>query len=187
MEEIKIVPMNLEKDKPEIQMWDTLFKGSPKYESIYNFILEHGMLKHLGELIEANYERFKIGTNEAKKAFTIKTNDDKIIGFFICTTFDMNSSWPIMFLQYIVLHPNYQEQGYGSQIFQTLFSDPKKYLEVKPKEVFAKVDEENIASLYLFKKFGFKIPERDPDYSNILIPTAEMKAIEQAIEQNQFI
>ena len=183
MKNIKIVPMDLEKDKPQIAAWDEEFYGSEEYATIEHFILEDNLIHGLSELIETNFERVPIGKDEAKKAFSIKTESGQIAGFLICQVYDMTTPKPTMFLQYIVLHPDFQHLGYGEEVFSTLFSDPKKYLGVKPHEVFAKIDEFNESSLYLFQKFGFMFPCHDPNYPNLLHAEADMKTIEKRLEE----
>ena len=183
MKNLKIVPMNLENDKEQIAAWDDEFYGSEEYSTIEHFILEDNMIHGLAELIETNYERMPIGHDEAKKAFSVKTESGQIAGFVICQTFDMTTPKSTMFLQYIVLHPDYQHLGYGEEILYTLFADPKKYLGVKPNEVFAKIDHQNESSLYLFQKFGFTFPCYDPNFPNLLYAEADMKTIEKRLEE----
>ena len=51
MKNFKFEPINLEADKPQIEAWDTLYRGTPEYESIRHFILEDDIIFGLGELI----------------------------------------------------------------------------------------------------------------------------------------
>ena len=70
MEDFKILEMNIPSDKAQISKWDTLFAGSPEYETIEWFILEDYILRDLAEVIETQYENYEIDEfSEIKKAF----------------------------------------------------------------------------------------------------------------------
>lgn len=157
MKSFKIVPMDIESDKSQISNWDLLYHGSQNYLPIYKFILENGAITGLGEIIQTNYEHFPIGRNERKFAFVAKANDGEIVGFLIMSAFDLQSSKPELFLQYVVVNPKYQHKGYGTEMLKELFSNFKKYISVRPKNIFSYVHVENEASKHLFNHFGFEL------------------------------
>lgn len=152
---INIVPMVFPDDKDEINNWTAKYGNTPEYESIHHFIMEDDTYRGLGEVINTNHEIFAIGDDEKKLAFTAKTNDGEIVAWVLLDVFDLTTPKPEMFLQYIVINPKYQHQGYGTEIAKEIFLSPEKYVGVKPKNIFAYIDTANAASIMLFSKFNF--------------------------------
>ena len=186
MSKIKLTEINPETDKQEIENWDTEFASHPNYQQIYKFILEDGLIDNLGQLINLNYEKFPIGRNERKFMMIARNEHKKIVGFLILTAYDLQTSKPEMFVQYIVLNPKYQGKGYGTEILHELFSNFKKYINFRPKYVFSYIHKDNEASKNLFKHFGFKIS--DVVSSDYVCASADSKTLKQTIEsQNQKI
>lgn len=165
MKEFKLTPIDLETDKAQIESWDILYKDHKNYASIRKFILEDDLISGLGEVIDANYERFPIGKDEIKKMLVAKTEDNEIFGFVILDAFDLNTSISQLFIQYIVVNPKYQHLGYGMEILTELFSSFKKYIKVKPKNIFGYVHRDNQDSKKLLLKFGFNFENmKNSDY-----------------------
>ena len=160
MKDFKICELDLEKDIPIITQWDKSFSGTKEYEGIQKFILEDDLTSNLTKLIETNYEQEPIGDDEVKKIMVAKTSDGDILGFLIFQVYDMSINRPKMFLQYIVINPEFQHQGYGKEIFSEFFSKPRKYTGVSPKNIFAVIDKENFASMKLFLDLGFDLDLR---------------------------
>ena len=183
MKEFKIVPMNLETDKPEIANWETTFATKPEFDGILHYILEDNIYYGLGEVIETNFEIFPIGKDEAKHAFSVKSENGEIIGFLICTIFGLTTKKPELHLSYIVLKPNYQKQGYASEILTEFFDNSKKYLEAKPTEIFAFIHPDNKDSISLFKKFGFDFSEKHG--LSYFKATAKMTVLQKYIEEER--
>ena len=189
MKNYKIVDMDLEPDKAQIAKWETDYADTPEYKTIEKYILENKLIYDLAEVIESNYEIIPIGKNEIKKALVAKTNKDEIIGFILCQAFDLQTSLPEVFLQYIVINPKYQHQGYGRSIFMEFFTNPKKYLGLKPNQkpphyVFSYIDKDNECSQALYKSFGFSFEEQR--FSNFVRASASLPEIEKAINQGAF-
>lgn len=154
---IKIMPMKFPEDKDEIGSWQQQFENNQNFKSIEHFILEDNIFYSLGEVIETNYEIIPIGDDERKLAFVAKTEDGKVVAWLLMHIFDLNTTEPQMFLQYIVIHPEYQKSGIGTQIANEIFLNTKKYVGVKPTEIFSYIHQDNIASQNLFKKFNFSL------------------------------
>ena len=171
--------MVFNEDKNIISSWDEKYVASPEYEQIFKFILEYGLIHGLDELIETNYERIPIGDNEVKKALTFKNDNGEILGFMIYQIHDIKQN-PSMFLQYFVINPEYQHQGYGKEILRQIFSEPKKYLGYKPNDVFCYIDNENFASQGLFMRFGLGLKTQKD--STLFKGSADMPAIEAAMQ-----
>ncbi len=189
MKSYKIVDMNLEPDKAQIAKWETDYADTQEYKNIEHFILEDKLLYNLDEVIEMNYEAIHIGKNEIKKALVAKTKDDEILGFLLCQAFDLQTTMPELFLQYVVISPKYQHQGYGRSIFTEFFSNPNKYLGLSkniktPHYVFSYIDKTNAGSLALYKSFGFTFAEQKN--SRFVRATGIMPEIEKAINQSSF-
>lgn len=162
---IKIAPMDFPKDKDEINEWTAKYGKTPEYQSIHHFIMEDDTYRGLGEVINTNHEIFPIGDDEKKLAFTAKTDDGEIVAWVLIDVFDLSTQKPEMFLQYIVINPKYQHQGYGTEIAKEIFLSPEKYVGVKPKNIFAYIDIANAASIMLFSKFNFSfVPMENTHY-----------------------
>lgn len=162
--EIRITAMQFPEDKQEIAKWEEEFDSSPEFSSIRRFILENNLFYGLDEVIETNHEIIPIGEDEKKLALVAKNKDNKIISWILIDAFDLTTENPSMFLQYIVLHPEYQNKGYGTKILNELFSNTKKYIGIKPKETFCYIHKDNIASQKLFNKFNFSLETTYPPY-----------------------
>lgn len=180
MKDFKLCKINLETDKPQIASWDTLLRDSENYESIFKFVLEDGTINGLGEVIETNYELFAIGRNETKNTFVAKTAEGEILGFVILSAFELNTSSPELFLQYVVVNPMYQHQGYGKEMLTQLFLRFKQNIGVKPKSIFAYIHKDNESSKQLFKHFGFEFGEVPK--TDFLCAKTDGKSLKQNIE-----
>ena len=185
MKDFKIVDMNLDTDKPQINEWQNLYGETDEYKAIEHYILEDYTIYSLGEVIETNYEIVPIGDEEIKKALVAKTNEDEIIGFILCQAFDLKTTLPEIFLQYVVINPKYQHQGYGKAIFTEFFSNPRKYLGLtkhhkKPHYVFSFIHTTNDSSKSLYKSFGFDISKEMKPHSMVRA-TATLPELEKVI------
>ena len=174
MEKIKLTKMQFPEDKLEIASWETQYGNSPEFQSIRHFILEDNTFTGLAEVIETNHEIFPIGEDEKKLAFVAKSGNE-IVAWVLLDAFDLSTKKPQMFLQYIVINPMYQHQGYGTEIAKELFLSPEKFIGVKPTEIFATIDSSNAASILLFSKFNFSFIPIDKDYFQAI--TKEPKLI----------
>ena len=165
MKDFKILEMDLDLDKPQISNWDTVFAGTPEYETIEWFVLENHLLKDLAEVIETQYEIYEIDDYlEIKKAFIIKDNKDEILGFLICSAYQVADISSDLYLQYIVVNPTKQHQGYGTEIQTEFFKNIDKYLGFVPTDVHALVNRRNVSSINLFKKLGFTFSRHSRSY-----------------------
>ncbi len=180
MKDFKLCDINLATDKPQIGEWDKL-KGTPKYENIEKFVLEDGLIHGLEEVILTNYEIIPIGDDEIKKTLVAKTKDNEILGMLIYQVFGLTTKEPEMFLQYVVVNPNYQGKGYGSAIFAEFFTNIQKYANgCTPKEVFAPVDVANFHSQTLFMNFGFTLNGTN---TNLMQARANLPQIQKRIQE----
>ena len=183
MKDFKLIKINLDVDKPQIVLWDEMFKDDKSYASTYQFVLENGQIRGLGEVIETNYEHFAIGRNETKNTFVAKTAEGEILGFIILSAFELNTSSPELFLQYVVVNPMYQNQGYGKEMLTQLFSKFKQHIGVKPKSIFAYIHKDNNPSKQLFSHFGFNFDEVPK--SEYLCAKTNGKSLKQNIESEK--
>lgn len=139
MKKFDIVPMNLNSDKYEIASWEIDHANTPGFERIKEFILENQTYRGLCEVIETNHELYPIGDDEIKYSYVAKTKNKEIIAWILFDEFDINTTEPELFLQYICIHPLYQNKGYGEAILSEILQNPKKYMAAKPSKVFAYV------------------------------------------------
>lgn len=165
--EIKITAMQFPEDKQEIAKWEEEFGSKPEFLSITHFILEDNVFYGLDEVIETNYEIIPIGEDEKKLAFVAKNEDNKIIAWLLMDVFDLTTEEPNLFLQYVVLHPEFQNKGYGTKVLNELFTNIENYVGVKPKKTFCYVHKKNIASRKLFEKFNFNSRECTDTYLKV--------------------
>ena len=164
MEKLNITPLNIETDIPKIKQWEEKYKNDNRFNDIKHFILEDNTYYGLDEVILTNYEFFHIGEDEKKFCFSIKNKNNEIAGFVLACLFNISINKPELILQYIVLNPDYQNEGYGTMVLNELISNPQKYFNLSPTEVYANIQKENNASLNLFKKFGFSFTSAPMGY-----------------------
>lgn len=172
MKKIKLLQFDPEVDLPQIFAWtDELEKaradGDPKFDSIYKYILENGLIRNFKELFATNYEQFEIGKDERKNIILAKTDEDKVVGFMIIQIYKLTEKEPEMFLQYIVIHPDFQGKKIGEQMLENLGGLLEKLYGKKPVELYAYVHKENTASLNLFKKFDLDFFDEGKTYKKV--------------------
>ncbi|MBQ7453367.1 MAG: GNAT family N-acetyltransferase [Clostridia bacterium] len=157
--------MTFPEDKNEIMGWEKTQNTNAGWENINKYILEGGLIRNLGELIETNYEDFPIGEDERKLAFSVKNNSGDVIGFVICQEFAMQTKTPELFLQYIVMRPDMQRRGYGKRVLNVLPDEVEKQTQIRPISIFSYVEKTNLASQKLFGDFGCTFQEmQNSDY-----------------------
>ncbi len=155
LQEFKIEPINLPQDKQQIALWKQKYQKTSEFKAIVEYILDGDENVPLDAIIEIHHEKAPIGYDEKKLALVAKTNDGEVIAFFITDVFDLSTTSPNVFLQYVVINPKFQNQGYGTAIFTEMFANAKKYFTVKPTLYFTFIENTNNASIKLFKKFNF--------------------------------
>ena len=163
MKKLNICPLNFNMDIPEIKSWEQKFSNNPKFKSIKHFILEDNTYYGLDEVIKNNYEFFSIGEDEKKYCLSIK-DGNTIAGFVLACMFNISNNNPELFLQYLVLNPNYQSHGYGPQVLTELLNNADKHFGHKPVEVHAYVNKENLPCLNMLKNFEFSFKTMTDDY-----------------------
>ena len=151
--------MKFPKDKFEIAQWQRDYPDTEGFKNIRKYILEDNIYTNLMEVIELNHETFAIGEEEQKLALVAKLDDETIIAWILLDIFNLDTPEPGIFLQYICMHPLYQNKGYGTQIGKELFLSTEKYLSIKPSYIFSYIEKTNLASQKLYKKFNFKLSE----------------------------
>ena len=172
---ITILPMDFNKDKAEIAEWETRYAGSPEFESIQSFILDDTVDGGLTSVIENNCEYYPIGDDEKKLAFVAKTDECEIVGWVLVYIFDLKTKNPQMYVQYFVVNPKYQNQGYGTQIAKELFLNSKKYIGFTPSCICSHIDVRNSASMLLFSKFNFSfVPLKNCQFFQAQTTNAKM-------------
>lgn len=179
MDNFKLLDLDIVEDKKIINTWQEY----ENFDSIYQFILENGLMIDLDEIIEVNYERIPIGNDEIKKAMVAKNKKNEIIAFILFQVFDMTTKEPEMFLQYLVVNPKFQHMGYGSEILKELLLNSRKYFNCTPQEIFCYVDKNNFASLNLFKKLGFTNNETNTKFNRL---HTTLKTFTKTIQQKSF-
>ena len=159
LKDFHIEPMNATNDRLEIASWEQLYSDTPGFEQIKHFILEDQTYHGLNEVIWNNLELYPVGDDELKYSYVARTNDEEIIAWILLDEFDINTTEPELFIQYVCIHPLYQKQGYGEAILKEILFNAKKYIAVKPSNTFAYIHKDNIASQNLFKKFNFSLSD----------------------------
>ena len=152
------------KDREIICSWDSKFAKKPEFEDIEKFILENGLLTNLDEVIMTNHDLLSLDYRELKKAFSIYDKKENVIGFLLCFAYEIGDYSSELYLQYIVLNPNNQKQGLGTNILNEFFINQKQYLGFEPENICAVVNKTNFSSVNLFKKFGFSFKRKSRSY-----------------------
>ena len=163
MHNFTIDKLNIYSDLDEISSWDDEFWNSHKYKSIRKYILEDDIYFSLRELITVNYDAYTIGKDEEKASLVIR-NNDKIIGFIISSIIDKKTKNPEWIIQYIAMHPNYQNKGYGSEVLREIITNPVDYLGINISKVFTRIEESNKVSKKTFSNLGFSFNQTGTNY-----------------------
>jgi len=185
MANIKIETMKFPGDKIAINEWHNNLKNTKKYETIESYILENHLIFDLSELIETNYEMLNLDYREENKALVIKDNKNNIIGFILCDAYDVTDYSSMLYIQYVVMHPNSQSKGYGTEALTEFFSNIKKYIGFEPTDIYALIHRHNKSSIALFEKFGFDFSRR-PCSRFYLRADNDLYTIKNIINQKSF-
>lgn len=161
MTKLKILPLT-KSDIEDIKLWKTIYKNNPNYRAIEHFILEDNLYYGLDEVILTNYEIYPIGDDERKFSFALK-DGNKTAGFILAHSFNLTTD-PELFLQYIVLNPEYQHKGYGKQVFAEFLNHTDKYVKCDPTNIYAYIDRNNSSSLRLFEHSGFLLKDASNNF-----------------------
>ena len=176
--------MDLTLDKPQIANWDTLFAGTKEYETIEWFILENHLLKDLSEVIETQFENFAIDDYlEIKKAFVVKDKSNEVLGFLLCSAYQIADYSSDLYLQYFVMNPTKQHQGYGTEIQTEFFKNINKYLGFVPVDVHGLIHKQNKCCINLYKKLGFTFSRHSRSY---LRADNDFYTLQQLLNQKTF-
>ena len=185
MAKIKIEEMTFPNDKLLINAWHNELKNTSIYETIESYILEDYLMKDLAEVIEINHENLNLDYREDKKAFIIKDNKDKIIGFLLCDAYDSTDYESMLYIQYIVFNPTAQHKGFGTEALNEFFTNIKKYMGFEPTDIYAIVHRHNKDCISLFQKFGFNFSRR-PKSRFYLRADNDLFTIKNIINQRSF-
>lgn len=166
-----------EADKNEIILWQERYDGTAGFDAIRHYILEDVVNFTLADALRVNFEQFPIGDDERQFLFVEKDKTGEIVAWVLCDCIDMTSKSPELFIQYIAVHPLHQHEGFGETLAKEILLTPKRYIGVSPKKFFAYIDNTNIASKNLFKKFGFSFRKMTNVYSRAV--TTSPKLVEQ--------
>lgn len=182
MKDFTISEMDLQNDKPKISSWENDYAGTYGYDKIEWYILENRLFNDLAEVIESQHENFEIDPFfEMKKAFSIKDKSGEILGFILCTAGDVSDYSSELYIQYVVLNPANQNQGYGSEVFTEFFKNIRNYLGFVPTDVHALVHRHNSSCMNLFKKFDFTFGRYSRSYVRAY---GDFHSINKVINQN---
>lgn len=158
MEKLQIKPFDIIKDLKKVKTWKKKYITHPGYQKIRHFILDDTDDRpgfSLDKIIKAYYEPTPIGKNERSAIFSIIDNDDNLLGFSITSQCDLTTKKPFLHIDFIVINPEFQNQGVATFFLKEIISNPTDYLLINPHSIHAIVSGENTASLTVFKKFGF--------------------------------
>ncbi len=167
----------VKEDKLLIHEWETKHRNTPGFKAIHHYVLEDNIYYNLPELIDINYDRFPIGTDEFRNILIAKASKDTVAGFVLYNVFNLNHK-PEVNLIYAAINPVMQHQGVATEMLTELFTNYEKYFHCKPTCVFTKIDQTNTPSQNMIKKFGLKLVRRpkgreylcgfETDFENIL-------------------
>lgn len=178
MKDIKLSQAT-ETDIAQINEWKNIY--ADKFTSIEQFVLEGGMIPNLDMLI-AIHESDKTDS-KLTHSLVAKTRDNEVVGLLLTKMYNIKSETPDLKINQIAINPKYQHSGYGYQILTELFENPKKYLSKTPYMVFCNIDNENLASMFLFLKLGFDL--QTPNRTTLFSAESTLPKILDRINQNK--
>lgn len=174
MKKIKISLMN-DNDREEIVSWQEKYAKTEGFDAIRHYILEDYTYYTLNDVLNINFEHFPIGDDERQFLFVAKNKEEKLVAWLLCDCIDMTCKSPELFIQYVVVHPLHQHEGYGTALANEIILNSEKYIGLKPKKYFAYIDDTNTSSRNLFKKFGFSFRRMTPTYSRAVTTTPKLE------------
>lgn len=114
-------------------------------------IFDKDRINELGKLINKNYARlFKINEilSESYSKIYVYEVDKNVVGFIHATVL-----YETIDIINIIVDPNFRRRKIASNLFDYLLSDAPSTVEL----ITLEVNENNIAAINLYKKFGFEI------------------------------
>ncbi len=138
-------------DLNEISAWDK-YKHSEhdlEYRDILRYLEASSVQEYLQRIIKARKEDY---APNKRFAYVLK-DENEILAFTFFALNECKNNKLDLFIQSIVVNPEYRGEGYGKMLLSKIFSNPAEYIGYLPDNVVALISPTNRASLKLFDSF----------------------------------
>ena len=139
-------------DLKEILSWDEYANTEYwwEYEEILRYLEAYSVKEYLARIIKAQREDY----TPDKRFIYVLRDEEAVVAFtFFALNECKNNKWDL-FIQSIVVNPEYRQNGYGKKLLSMIFANPLEYIGRFPDNVVALVCPWNNASLKLFDSFA---------------------------------
>ena len=162
-------------DFDQLLTWKKFYKNTPEYKKIVQYIFNGEETENLAYLLkEINDSHKKYPTRDF--VFVAKDEHGEILGVMVVDTYNIgkNSSCHIHF---ILTHPAHTKTGVSKFMLKTFLLSPETYVGTASNEIFANIKKNNVASISLFKSFGFNVvPDVGTRFVQLRAPLDELQA-----------
>lgn len=137
--------------KFRIARWSK-YRGVEGYERIKKYLNCFNMFTYMYGFDERKKSSFE--EEKEVRFFEYVLSDKKIpVSYARLKLFEFKNE-TILFVQGIVTHPLYQKKGYAADLLGEIVNNSEKYLDCRPKKMFAYIAKDNIPSKRVFQKIG---------------------------------
>ena len=182
MKDFKIKKYDYFADHQKITDWQDESNNTQGYKQIKKFIVSDFDEAYDLDSFLIELEEDEVPFYKDRFKFIAETSDGEAIGFLsIIRPREQIRMGGTYYIEFLMVNPKYQGQGYGSAILAEMFSNVKKYTWSRPDIVTTMFKRRNESSKRLFEKFGFLIKKQPLSF--YCEAGIKMDTLEKNIEQ----
>ena len=182
MKDFKLNLFDYLSDKHKIVSWQKESKSTTEYKQIKKYIIRDFDEAYDLDSFLFELEEDELGPNKVRHTYIAETETGEAVGFLsFQRPREHRNPGGDVYIEFLMVNPKYQHQGYGTAILNELFSNMKRYALSKPATVSTMFKRKNESVKGLFEKFGFNIEKRPLSFyydADINMDTLEKNANE---------
>lgn len=155
MANFSLSEFDYENDIEQIKQWKKLYKNTPEYKRIVQYILDNNENDNLARLFRDLHDKHRIGNDEINLVLVSKDETGNIVGALVVDAYGKTQKNSKCYVHFVLTNPAFHHQGVAKNMLKTFFLKPEEFLGTVPNEVFANIRKNNQQSLGLFKSLGF--------------------------------
>lgn len=169
-------------DKHKIVSWQRESKQTPEYKKIKKYIIHDFEEAEDLDTFLSELEDDELSSDRVRHSYIAETENGEAVGFLsFHRPREHRNPGGRIYIEFLMVNPKYQNQGYGTAILEELFTNISHYALSKPETITTMFKKKNESVKHLFEKFGFDIKKQPLSfYSNAEI---KMDTLENNIEQ----
>ena len=182
MKEFSLKLFDYSSDKYKIINWQRESKQTPEYKQIKKFIISDFDEAYDLDSFLFELEDDEIGSSRVRHTYIAETDSGEAVGFLsFQRPLEHRNPGGDVYIEFLMINPKYQNQGYGTAILSKLFKNMRRYALSKPATVSTMFKRKNESVKHLFEKFGFDIKKRPLSF--YYDAEIEMNTLENNTEQ----